>query len=322
MREVFFIRQNKEKWLEIEQVIDGKIKKNPDDLSSLYINLVNDLSFSQTYYPKSNTTIYLNHLSSQIFQKIYKTKRIEQNRLLYFFKTEVPLLVYENYKFLLYAFCFFLIFTGIGVLSAHYDTTFVELILGEGYVNMTIENIEKGNAVGVYQQGSNFGSAVAIILNNLRVGANLFILGVFAGLGTLLYFMYNCIMLGAFQYFFYQHGALEDSLRGIWIHGVFEIFSMVVEAMAGLILGSSILFPKTYSRFNSFKIGAKNAIKIFVSTIPFTIIAGILEGFVTRYALKMNEFFNSVLILGMLAFISFYYFVYPHFVNKKLKNNV
>ena len=91
MREVFFIRQNKEKWLEIEQVIDGKIKKNPDDLSSLYINLVNDLSFSQTYYPKSNTTIYLNHLSSQIFQKIYKTKRIEQNRLLYFFKTEVPL---------------------------------------------------------------------------------------------------------------------------------------------------------------------------------------------------------------------------------------
>ena len=27
MREVFFIRQNKEKWLEIEQVIDGKIKK-------------------------------------------------------------------------------------------------------------------------------------------------------------------------------------------------------------------------------------------------------------------------------------------------------
>ena len=35
MREVFFIRQNKEKWLEIEQVIDGKIKKNPDDLSYL-----------------------------------------------------------------------------------------------------------------------------------------------------------------------------------------------------------------------------------------------------------------------------------------------
>ncbi len=52
MREVYFIKQNKEKWLGIEQVIQGKIKKNPDDLSSLYINLVNDLSFAQTYYPE------------------------------------------------------------------------------------------------------------------------------------------------------------------------------------------------------------------------------------------------------------------------------
>ena len=106
MREVYFIKQNKEKWLGIEQVVQGKIKKNPDDLSSLYINLVNDLSFAQTYYPKSNTVVYLNHLSSQIFQKIYKTKRVEENRIVYFFKTEVPLIVYEYRRYLVYSFIF------------------------------------------------------------------------------------------------------------------------------------------------------------------------------------------------------------------------
>ena len=95
MREVAFIKQNKEKWLGIEQVVDGKIKKNPDDLSSLYINLLNDLSFAQTYYPKSKTTVYLNHLSTRIFQRIYKTRRTEKNRLTYFFLTEVPLLVHQ-----------------------------------------------------------------------------------------------------------------------------------------------------------------------------------------------------------------------------------
>jgi hypothetical protein len=108
MREVYFIKQNKEKWLGIEQVIDGKIKKNPDDLSSLYINLINDLSFAQTYYPKSNTTVYLNHLSSQIFQKIYKTKRVEENRFV-FFKTEVPLAGVSVRRYLLYAFLFFIL---------------------------------------------------------------------------------------------------------------------------------------------------------------------------------------------------------------------
>ncbi|SDQ32273.1 Uncharacterized membrane protein SpoIIM, required for sporulation [Chryseobacterium soldanellicola] len=322
MREVYFIKQNKEKWLGIEQVIQGKIKKNPDDLSSLYINLINDLSFAQTYYPKSNTTVYLNHLSAQIFQKIYKTKRIEENRLLYFFKTEVPLLVYQYRRYLMYAFLFFILFTLMGVLSAIYDKNFANIILGEGYVNETIENIKKGNAVGVYQSGSTWGSTIGLIFNNIGVGAKLYAYGIFAGVGTLYALLSNSIMLGSFQYFFYDYGALKDSARGIWLHGVFEIFAMVVEAMCGLILGASILFPKTFSRFNSFKIGFKDSFKIFLSTVPFTVCAGIIEGYVTRHALKMPLILNLIIIFGSLAIIGFYYFVYPSIVNKKLNNQI
>ncbi|WP_175620724.1 stage II sporulation protein M [Chryseobacterium schmidteae] len=322
MREVYFIKQNKEKWLGIEQVVQGKIKKNPDDLSSLYINLVNDLSFAQTYYPKSNTTVYLNHLSSQIFQKIYKTKRVEENRLVYFFKTEVPLIVYENRRYLIYSFLFFIFFMLIGVLSAIYDKDFANLILSEGYVNMTIENIKNGNAVGVYQDGSTWGSTIGITFNNIIVGAKLYIYGIFGGLGTLYLLMQNSVMLGTFQYFFYEHGALGDSARGIWLHGTFEIFSMVVEGMCGLILGTSILFPRTLSRFNSFKNGFKNSFKIFLSTVPFTICAGIIEGYVTRHALNMPLSLNLFIIFGCLGIIGFYYFVYPHIVNRKIKNTI
>lgn len=42
MREVAFIKQNKEKWLNFEEAIFGKIKKNPDELASLYIHLMNE----------------------------------------------------------------------------------------------------------------------------------------------------------------------------------------------------------------------------------------------------------------------------------------
>lgn len=324
MREVYFIKQNKEKWLGIEQVIQGKIKKNPDDLSSLYINLVNDLSFAQTYYPKSNTTVYLNHLSSQIFQKIYKTKRVEENRFLYFFTTEVPLLVYQYKRYLGYAFLFFILFTLIGVLSAIYEKDFLAVTIpnGDAYVNETIENIKSGNAVGVYQSGSTWGSTIGIIFNNIGVGAKLYIYGIFGGVGTLWALLSNSVMLGAFQYFFYDYGALGDSARGIWLHGVFEIFSMVVEAMCGLILGASILFPRTLSRFNSFKNGFKDSFKIFLSTIPFTICAGIIEGYVTRHALKMPLFLNLIIIFGCLSIIGFYYFIYPSIVNKKINNQI
>ena len=318
MREVFFIKQNKEKWLGIEQVILGKTKKNPDELSSLYINLINDLSFAQTYYPKSKTTVYLNHLSSQIFQKIYKTKRVEENRIKYFFATEIPLLVYENRRYLIYAFIMFFLFTSIGLLSSIYDPNFVKIILGEEYVNMTIENIKKGNAVGVYQSGSTWGSSIGIIFNNILVGARMFIFGVLGGIGTVIFFLYNCIMLGSFQYFFYEYGALKDSAKGIWLHGTFEIFSMIVESMCGLMLGASVLFPRTFSRFNSFKKGFRDSFKIFLSTLPFTIVAGIIEGYITRHALKMPEFLNLIIIFGCLFIIGGYYIVYPYIVNKKI----
>lgn len=322
MREVAFIKQNKEKWLEFEQAIFGKAKKNPDELASLYIHLINDLSYAQTYYPKSKTVIYLNHLASITYQKIYKTKREKTNRIVHFFKTEVPLIVYENRRYVLYAFLLFFIFTAIGVISAAKDDAFTRLILGDDYVNMTLENIEKGNPVAVYKSGSNWGSAIGITLNNLRVGALSFAAGIFGGVGTVYILFKNSVMLGSFQYFFYERGVFWASVRGVWIHGCMEIFAIVIEAAAGLIFGAALLFPKTFSRMASLKRGFKNGLKIWFSTIPFTIAAGMLEGFVTRYSPVMPRVLNVFIILFTLAVISYYYLVYPYIVNKKSKINV
>ncbi|MFY8187955.1 MAG: stage II sporulation protein M [Flavobacterium sp.] len=318
MREIAFIKQNKEKWLEFEQAIFGKVKKNPDELASLYIHLINDLSYAQTFYPKSKTTVYLNYLASKIYQRIYKTKRQETNRFVSFFSTEVPLLVYEYRRYLLYAFVLFFVFFGIGVLSAAKDDTFIRFSLTDEYVNMTLENIKKGDPVAVYKSGSNWGSFIGITANNLYVGMRCYIYGIFGGIGTLLILIINCIKIGAFQYLFYEEGVFWESVRGIWIHGSMEIFAIVIESAAGFILGASILFPKTFSRVQSLKIGFKNSLKIFLSTIPFTFAAGFLEGFITRYSLEMPNWLNVVIIVSTLAMISFYYLIFPSIVHKKI----
>ncbi|OYU80169.1 MAG: hypothetical protein CFE23_10635 [Flavobacterium sp. BFFFF1] len=318
MREVSFIKQNKEKWLDFEQVIFGKTKKNPDEIASLYIHLINDLSYAQTYYPKSKTVVYLNYLASRIYQKIYKTKRQDSNRLVYFFKTEVPLVLYEYRRYLLFAFVFFFLTFGIGVISAMYDDTFTRLILGDEYVNTTLENIKNGDPLAVYKSGSHLGSFIAITMNNLKVGAMCFVYGITCGLMTFYMSSYNAVMIGSFQYFFYQHGVFWQSVRGIWIHGSMEVFGIVIETAAGFILGASILFPKTYSRMNSLKIGFKSSLKIFLATVPFTIAAGFLEGFVTRYSIVMPNWLSVLIILSTLSLISFYFLVYPFIVNKKV----
>ncbi|MDI1255159.1 MAG: stage II sporulation protein M [Flavobacterium sp.] len=322
MREVAFIKQNKAKWLEFEQAIFGKAKKNPDEMASLYIHLVNDLSYAQTYYPKSKTVVYLNHLAARIYQKIYKTKRQETNRIVYFFSIEVPLLVYQYRRYLLYAFALFFAFVAMGALSAKYNPDFVRLILGDDYVNKTLENIKNGNPVAVYKSGSNWGSFVSITFNNLQVGVMNYFFGITAGIGTFYILMQNSIMLGSFQYFFYQKGVFWASVRGIWIHGAMEIFSIVVEAAAGFALGAALLFPKTYSRIDSFKIGFKDTFKIFISTMPFTVAAGFLEGFITRYSVDMPNWLSTIIILSTLSLISFYYLIFPYYVNRKLQKSI
>jgi len=319
MREVAFIKQNKQKWLNFEKAIFNKTLKNPDQLASLYIHLINDLSYAQTYYPKSKTILYLNNLATKAFQKIYKTKRQDTNRFVHFWKVEVPLIVHEYRRYVLYAFLIFGTFIAIGALSAAYDDSFVRLILGDHYVNKTLENIEAGDPVAVYKSGSNWGSFLGITINNLYVGILSFVLGVFGGLGTGYVMLNNGIMIGAFQYFFYQQGVFWESVRGIWIHGSMEIFAIIIEGAAGLILGASILFPKTYSRMTSFKLGVKDGVKILISTFPFTFSAGILEGFVTRYSNSMANWLSVGIILLTLSIISYYYLIYPFRVHKKLK---
>ena len=322
MREIAFIKQNKEKWLAFEQSLSGNSVKSPDEMAHLYIQLMNDLAYAQTFYKKSKTVIYLNHLASQIYQKIYKTKRTETNRLVYFFKTEVPMLLFAYKRYLLYAFALFFLTVAIGVISAKYDSNFVRLILGDGYVNQTLSNIQDGNPVAIYKSGSNWGSFVGITFNNIYVGMQCYIFGIFGGIGTFYVALQNGIMLGAFQYFFYEQNVFWKSVRGIWIHGSMEIFAIVIETAAGFILGASLLFPKSYSRLISFKIGFKNSFKIFLSTVPFTISAGFLEGFVTRFSVDMPHWLSVFIILFTLFVITYYYLIYPFVVNKKLKNQI
>ncbi|MAO09022.1 MAG: hypothetical protein CL596_09945 [Alteromonas sp.] len=322
MREVAFIKQNKEKWLEFERAIFDNDFESSDALASQYIQIIDDLAYAQTFYPKSKVIVYLNQLSAKAFQIIYKTKREDTNRFVLFWKTEVPLLAYQYRKFIYTAFTVFALFTSIGVISAMNDGEFVRSILGDAYVNMTLENIEKGDPVAVYKSGSNWGSFIGITFNNLRVGLYSFMGGVFGGTGTIWVLFKNCIMLGSFQYFFYEKGVLWESVRGIWIHGSMEIFAIVIEAAAGLILGASILFPATYSRLESFKRGVKVGVKILISTFPFTIAAGFLEGFVTRYSNSMPNWLSVGIIIMTLGLISYYYLIYPFRVQKKTEGTL
>ena len=321
MREAAFVKQNKDKWLEFENILANNINIDPDLLSDLYIEVTDHLSYAKTFYKNSNTERYLNQLASKAHLNIYKTKKEPKNRLISFFKTEFPTLFYQHHRELLITFLTFSLFVIVGAFSAANEGDFVRSFLGDGYVNMTLQNIEKGDPMAVYKQQGEFNMFLGITLNNIKVALFAFAYGILLGIGTLYIMMQNGIMLGSFQYFFYEQGLLWESARTIWIHGTIEISVIIIAACAGLVMGNGMLFTGTLPRLEAFKRGVINGLKILMSTIPFFIIAGFLEGFVTRHT-EMPDWLAVLIISGSLALILFYYVIYPIRLHKRSKQNI
>ncbi|MGB7843206.1 MAG: stage II sporulation protein M [Salinimicrobium sp.] len=314
MREAAFVKQNKAKWSRFESALSNNALISPDELSALYLELTDHLSYAQTFYPNSNTLKYLNNLASRAHQKIYKTKRESSNRLVKFFTLDFPREFYKHQRQLLLAFLVFALFSAVGSFSAATDGSFVRSIMGDAYVNMTLENISKNDPMAVYKKAKEMDMFLGITINNVRVALLTFVFGVLLGIGTLYLLMQNAVMLGSFQYFFYDHGMLWESVRTIWIHGTIEISVIIVAGCAGLVVGKSILFPGTFSRLTSFVKGIKSGLKIVVSTVPFFIVAGFLEGFVTRHT-EMPDWLAILIILSSFSLILFYYVIYPFYLN-------
>lgn len=315
MREAAFVKQNSGRWQGYEKKIQAG-ELTPDTRADLFIQLTDDLSFAQTQYPNSETTAYLNQLTSRIHQSIYKTKREQQNRFITYWTHELPMLFGTLRKPMFYSLVITLIATAIGALSALKDETFVRLIMGDGYVNMTLENIKSGNPTGVYASSDQVNMFFFITFNNIRVSFTAFAMGIFFSFGTGYILFRNGVMLGAFFTLFYQHSLLADSILVVMLHGTLEISAIILAGGAGLRMGNSILFPGTYSRLDSFKSGAKDGLKVVMGLMPVFIVAGFIESFVTRYA-NMPTLIKGAIILGSLSFIIYYFFILPILMTRK-----
>lgn len=320
MKEVTFIRQNLDKWRSYETVAESPALSTPDEMADAYIDVTSDLAFSQTHYPQSRITLYLNNLASAIHQNIYRNKRERWSRIITFWTQEMPLIMWDARKELRLSFVIFLISALIGVLSQWLDPDFSRLVMGNRYVEMTLNNIENGTPMAVYDGGSEGLMFFMITKNNIGVAFMAFVSGLLTSFGTGLILLQNGVMLGAFQTFFAQHGLLWESALAIWLHGTIEISAIIVAGAAGLAMGNGWLFPGTYSRLYSFRRGAKRGLKIVIGTVPLFCVAGFIEGFLTRHT-EWPDMSRLTIILLSAAFIIYYYIVLPYFRNKSQISN-
>ncbi|MBX7227438.1 MAG: stage II sporulation protein M [Chitinophagales bacterium] len=320
MRETKFIEQNKKKWEEFEEEFNQN-QRDSNKLSKLFIQITDDLSYSRTFYGSRSVRYYLNILAQRVFGTIYKRPKRKRGVIADFLLEEMPAVIYASRKEFMVAGIFFLISILIGFVSSAYDSDFVSQIMSEEYVQMTKDNIAKGDPMAVYKQSEDAqqNMMLYITINNIIVALITFISGILAGLGTLYNLLTNGIMIGAFQHLFYEYGLMKEFFLAVFLHGMIEIPSIVIAGAAGLTLARGIIFPGTYSRLQALQVSAAKGIKIFVTTIPLFIIAGTIEGFLTRYT-EIHDGIRLFFILLCATLLITYYIWLP--ISKRNKGTL
>lgn len=314
MRESVFIKQNISKWRNFEYQISRGDYESPSHKANIYVDVSSDLAFAQSHYPNSEITSYLNDLTIKLHNEIYKEKHENWRRLITYWTREVPLTMWKERKYLFISLSIFLIAALIGVLSTLHDDAFPRLIMGDYYIERTLDNIEQGKPMNVYSMGGETESFLSLMFHNIQVAFLAFAAGIFTSIAVGYLLFLNGVTLGTFFTFLFSQGVLAQSWTAVMLHGTLELSAIVVAGAAGIALGNGWLFPGTYSRLQSLRRSSKRGLKIVVGTVPVFVVAAFIEGFLTRHVEWPFSF--KVLLIAMSAiFVVFYYIIYPYWLS-------
>lgn len=152
--------------------------------------------------------------------------------------------------------------------------------------------------------------ALNLMANNITVSFFAFALGAFYGLGTLYIILLNGLMLGGVFAFTAQYGLDGELFKFIIGHGVVELSVICIAGALGLKLGEALIRPGTQTRQQAFRKATGDAGKILIVAIPFLVVAGLIEGYISpnpqfsmafrvMVGLVSGTLFWSLLIFGL-----------------------
>lgn len=314
MRETIYVNQNKDKWATFEKALKNK-RLSADQISELFIQVTDDLSYARTFYHRRSVRVYLNGLAQNVFFLIYKSRKPFWRKFKKFWTHQLPSLNWISRKSFYLSFSIFSFATLIGLLSASADLEFTESILGDNYVQMTEKNIAKGDPMAVYKMHGEFEMFLGITLNNIFVASLTFVLGLLFAVGTIAILIRNGIMFGTFLHLFLKAGLIREAVLTVMIHGTLELSSIVIAGAAGLTMGSGLVFPGSYTRMNSLQLSARRGINLFMGSVPIFVIAAFLESYFTRHT-EASDLLRAFFIILCLVFVFFYFLWYPRYLAK------
>ena len=287
MNQQDFERQHASYWQETETLIEhlSKSKRvplaNAGEFPQRYRQVCQHLAIARERQYTTHLIDRLNQLMLHGHQHLYGARAGILSPILHFIGTAFPVLVRREWRLFWLAFMLFYGPLAVMAWAVHERPEMAYTLMDVDQVSQ-MERMYSPDAPHIGRERGAENDALMFgvyIWNNIRIGFQTFASGIFFGVGSIFYLVFNGLYIGAVAGHLTQVGYSSTFWPFVSGHGSFELTAIVLSGMAGLKLGFALLAPGRRTRLEALREAAKISIKIIYGVIGMLVIAAFIEAF-------------------------------------------
>lgn len=254
-------------------------------LPRLYRHAVSSLSVARSISLDQNVISYLENLCAKAYFFVYGTRTNMLSKISEFFRFDWPAAAKAAWKpTVLSAVCFFgsalIAFTLCMIDMDWFWSLSNTELMGDRTPSATTEHLRST----LYSDASDADGMLSafsaqLFSNNAGVALFAFALGFMFGVPTAILISMNGVTIGTFYALFWNRGLGYEVTGWLLIHGVTELFAIILAGAAGFAIGGAVAFPGTKGRLASARDTGQASAMLAIGTVVMLFIAALLEGF-------------------------------------------
>ena len=282
-----FYQSRKGDWQRLSYLLDrcqkdmrGLSEAEVQEMARLYRETTSDLALAKRDFPRSEITVYLNQLVARAHAVVYRSEPLALKRIGHFATTGFPRLFRETWIFTFIAAMLFILPAITSGVVTYLRPESATLLLPPGMHRLIGIVQDKQLWIDIPVEERPYASSF-IMQNNIQVSILAFASGLTAGLLTLWVLFTNGLTIGTLSGLTSFYGIGFDLWTFVIGHGVIELSVIFMAGGSGLMLGWAILHPGLQRRRDSLSQAAHKAVYLLLGAVPWLVVAGSIEGFIS-----------------------------------------
>lgn len=276
-------------WHELQGMLDQLLQRNKapkgaapirgERVAVLYRRACEHLALARARSYPAYLLDQLERLTSDAHQVIYQRREFGLAKIRHFLGVEFPRSVRANAGYVwLAAALFYVPLLVIGRLVYARPELILSVVDATTAASFESMYSDSATAIGRAAQGDwlMFGF---YIRHNIGIAFQCFAGGLFAGVGSLFYLIYNGALIGAVAGYLTERGHGPTFYAFVVTHSAFELTAIVLSGAAGLKIGYSLVVPGRLTRMQSLVEATRSCAPVVAGSAIMLLIAAALEAF-------------------------------------------